>query len=394
MSGADAPVAARFVYAPELATWELADGHPFKPIRLELTRSLLRASGLLDDAHEVRPEPIDDAELERVHDPAYVDTVRRVSRGDAAPNAYAYGLGTGDTPIFAGMHRSVRAVCAATRTAVDEVASGRATVAVSLSGGLHHAHRARASGFCVYNDLAVGIEHAARSHGLRVAYVDLDAHHGDGVQSLFWDRRDVLTISLHESGRYLFPGSGHAFEIGGDDALGTAVNVPLEPMTDGDSFLDAFDRVVPAALRAFAPDLIVLQAGADMHRHDPLTHLGLELDAMRASYARMRDIAREVCGGRLVATGGGGYDPYRTVPRAWGWLWAELTDRALPDPLPAAWREAWRDRVSDRLPERPLDAPAPRPARAATAEAANRAVVGRLLEQLGTVWNDPSYGAA
>ena len=216
------------------------------------------------------------------------------------------------------MHEAVARVCAATVTAVDLVASGKVQRAVNLSGGLHHALFDKASGFCVYNDLVLGIEHAIRRYGLRVAYVDLDAHHGDGVQWLLYDRAEVLSVSLHESGRYLFPGTGHTYETGRDAGRGLSVNVPLEPFTEDDSFLEAFEAVVPASLEMFKPDLIVLQAGADMHRYDPLADLSLSTRAFERSYARMSELADEFCEGRLVATGGGGYDPYRTVPRVVG----------------------------------------------------------------------------
>ena len=223
------------------------------------------------------------------------------------------------------MHEAISRVCAATFTAVDLVASGKAKRALNLAGGLHHAHANKASGFCVYNDLAMAIEHAVKKYKLRVAYVDIDAHHGDGVQWLFYDRADVMTISLHESGRYLFPGTGHTYETGKDTGRGYSVNVPLEPFSEDESYLEAFEAVVPTALRYFQPDLIVLQAGADMHRFDPLADLALSIQGMQKSYLRMSELAEELCEGRLVATGGGGYDPYRTVPRAWAALWAAVS---------------------------------------------------------------------
>jgi len=286
------------------------------------------------------------------------------------------------------MHEAVSTVCAATVTAVELVASGQAQRAVNLAGGLHHALAAKASGFCLYNDLALGIEHAVKRHGLRVAYLDLDAHHGDGVQWLFYERPEVLTISLHESGRYLFPGTGHTFELGKGAGRGASVNLPLEPFTEDDSFLECFEAVVPAALAAFKPDLIVLQAGADMHRYDPLADLAISTCAMWQSYRRVSELADQHCQGRLVATGGGGYDPYRTVPRAWALLWAALSRQPAPELIPEAWRARWQPLSPDPLPVHFLDDVESWPPIVRRAEIAsyNRAVAARVLQTLIPIW--------
>lgn len=339
-----------FIYDPSLSKYELSESHPFKPIRLELTRSLLQEMGLLDACHEVLPEPIDDDALLTMHDKAFVNIVKLVSEGKAVDDPYAFGLGTGDNPIFEGMHEAIKGVCAATVTAVDLVASGKKKRALNLSGGLHHAHKKKASGFCVYNDLAIAIEHAVQSYGMRVAYLDIDAHHGDGVQGLFYERSEVMTISLHESGRYLFPGTGHSFETGKGLGRGMSVNMPLEPFTEGESYLEVFNAVVPVALREFKPDLIVLQAGADMHRNDPLADIALDIQSMAESYMHVSDLADELCEGRLVATGGGGYDPYHAVPRAWACLWAILSRQDTADKIPRVWLEAWQNKSPQTLP--------------------------------------------
>jgi acetoin utilization protein AcuC len=241
----------------------------------------------------------------------------------------------------------------------------------------------------VYNDLAVAIAGAVRDFDLRVAYLDIDVHHGDGVQWLFYDDPRVMTISLHESGRYLFPGTGHTYETGEGDGVGTAVNVPLEPRTGDESYLESFDTVVPAALRAFAPDLIVLQAGADMHFHDPLADLSVTLAGMHDSYRRVVELADELTGGKLVATGGGGYDPYRTVPRAWAGLWAAMTDRELPDRVPTGWHERWSGESNVELPRSMLDEDAPNATNQKDSiRSQNQAVARRLLGQLEPIWNE------
>ncbi len=380
----------RFVYDPLLAEYELSPEHPFRPERLELTRTLLEAVGALSPEAYAGVTPIPERELARVHSTRYIDAVRHASHGELEDEAYSYGIGTGDNPVFPNMHEAVLRVCSGTVTAVELVASGQARRAVNLAGGLHHAMRAKASGFCVYNDLALGIRRAVDAHGLRVAYIDLDVHHGDGVQWLFYDSPDVMTISLHESGRYLFPGTGHTYETGRGPGRGTSVNMPLEPFTEDASFLDVFEMVVPRAIEVFQPDLIVLQAGADMHRNDPLADLNLSLAAMGASYRRVVELSERFTGGRLVATGGGGYDPYRTAPRAWALLWAAITGQELPEHVPAAWHERWASRSPVALPDRMVDDPSvwtPVPRRT-TVSSHNRAVASRLMDVLETIWND------
>jgi len=380
-----------FVFDPELARFQLAPDHPFKPVRYELARTLLLAAGALDPAEVVAPAAIGDDDLRTVHDERYVAVVRAASAPATRPSdpeLQRHGLATADNPVFDRMHELVRGVVAATVTAVDLVATGRALRAASLAGGLHHALRDRASGFCVYNDLAVAIRRAVDRHGLRVAYVDVDAHHGDGVQWLFYDEPRVLTVSLHESGRYLFPGTGFTYETGNGAGRGTAVNMPLEPFTDDDSFAESFDAVVPRALRRFAPDLIVAQAGADMHHRDPLADLALTLRGMRYAYARLVELADELTGGRLVLTGGGGYDAYRTVPRAWAWAWAALAGRELPAAVPPAWREEWGPRLGVELPARFDDEPPEPSPRRDQVASRNRSVAERLMAQLEEIWQE------
>jgi len=385
-----------FIHDPRMARFELHPDHPFKPLRMELTRSLLAGAGLLADSETVAPTHITDDDLLTVHDRAYVQAVKALSAGGPTAGAARWGLGTSDNPIFAGMHELVRLVCSGTVTAMDLVASSAATKALNLGGGLHHALQDRASGFCVYNDLALAIRRAVDRYGLRVAYVDLDAHHGDGVQWLFYEDPDVMTISLHESGQYLFPGTGHVYETGKAAGRGLSVNVPLEPYTEDASYLAAFDAVVPKALRAFAPDVIVLQAGADTHRLDPLADLSLTLEGMRLAYLRVVGLADELTGGRLVATGGGGYDPYRTVPRAWAHLWAAMTGRELPKALPPQWAEAWRGRLpaGTTLPSRALDGPSDFAPMRNGEQAARRnaVVVGRVVAALDDIWQDTGLG--
>lgn len=326
--------------------------HPFDPVRVELTVALARELGVLDrgTVTMVKPHPADDAALTRVHDPAYLAAVRAVAEGPSATGSTGYGLNTPDNPVFPRMHETSALVAGATIIAAEAVWLGRARRSVNIAGGLHHAQPARASGFCIYNDPAVAISRLLDLGATRVAYVDVDVHHGDGVQGAFYDEPRVLTISLHETPQALFPGTGFPDETGGTGAAGTAVNVALPPGTGDSGWLRAFHAVVPALLRAYRPQILVTQCGADAHRLDPLADLEMSVDGQRASYLALRELADELCEGRWVATGGGGYALVEVVPRAWAHLLAIATgdpvDPATPTP------PAWQDLARRRRPGR------------------------------------------
>jgi acetoin utilization protein AcuC len=336
--------------------YDFGRDHPLAPVRVALTHALIEASGLAAAPGVVRVTPDADEERDladalRVHDAAYVDTVAALSRMlvpgssllDAAPDlrarAATVGLGAGDTPAFAGMHEASIAVVRASVTAARRVLSGEVRHAFNPGGGLHHAMPGRAGGFCIYNDAAAAIAALLDAGAERVAYVDVDVHHGDGVERVFAADPRVLTISLHESGRTLFPGTGDAMDIGEGAGLASAVNVPLAPQTPGSVWLGAFDAVVEPLVRAFRPDVLVTQLGCDTHATDPLAHLALTLDDMAAVYARLHALAHEAAEGRWVATGGGGYQLVSVVPRAWTLAFAEMTGAPLPVETPMPWRE-------------------------------------------------------
>jgi acetoin utilization protein AcuC len=336
------------VWDEALLAYNLGD-HPLDPVRVELTIALAREFGILDrpGVRMLAPAPADDEALGRVHRPDYLDAVR------AAPDDpffSGYGLGTSDNPIFAGMHESSALVAGASLAAAEAVWRGEARRAVNVAGGLHHAMAGRASGFCVYNDPAVAIARLLDLGAERIGYVDVDVHHGDGVQEIFYTDPRVLTISLHETPLALFPGSGFADETGGPGAEGSAVNVPLPPGTADAGWLRAFHAVVPSVLRAFRPQILVTQCGADSHRADPLADLRLSVDGQRASYLALRALADELCEGRWVATGGGGYALVEVVPRAWTHLLAIATGEPVE---PAALTPpGWRKLAKLRRPER------------------------------------------
>ncbi len=381
-------VRARLVDDAILARSPFGPAHPFRAERGTLTRALLEATGALREDDVSGVEAIDERLLTAVHDPAYLAALIRAGRDQADEDARYFGLGTGDCPIVPGMHKVALRAGDATVSAAELVATGAATRVLHLSGGLHHAHRARASGFCLINDLALAIEHLTQRHGLRVAYVDVDAHHGDGVQALFWERDDVLTVSVHQSGRTLFPGTGAEDEIGAGAGRGYSVNLPLDPYTDDAGYLAAFDALVPAALASFDPDVVVLQAGADAHWRDPLTQLALTGAGLDAVFARVIELAERCCDGRMVVTGGGGYDAWRTVPRAWARLWARLAERELPDELPERWRTSWGERLGVRLPTHLSEATLPDldPITTERAAAHAMAVARRVAARAGPLW--------
>lgn len=325
-----------------MLAYDFGGQHPMNPERLHLTARLAQDCGLLDlDGVTVAPpEVATDDELASVHDTAYIAAVRDASGNPDRPDA-AFGLGTEDNPVFAGMHEASARLAGGSLGAADSVMDGSAVRAVNFGGGMHHASRARASGFCIYNDAAASIQRLLDRGAERVLYIDVDAHHGDGTESIFWDDRRVMTISLHETGMSLFPGTGFAAETGGPGAEGYAVNVAL-PTTAGDAaLLRAFHAVVPQLAAAFAPDVIVSQHGCDSHREDPLTNLRVSVDAQHALMVGVRDLADALCDGRWISTGGGGYALASVVPRSWALLVAVAANSAIgpATPVPAAWRD-------------------------------------------------------
>jgi acetoin utilization protein AcuC len=332
------------VWDEALLAYDMGD-HPLNPVRVELTMALARELGVLDRpaVRMVLPEPAGHAALTRVHRSDYIEAVQLAPHD---PFFRGWGLNTPDNPVFDGMHEASARICGATMAAAEAVWAGTVTRAVNIAGGLHHAMAARAAGFCVYNDPAVAIARLLDLGAERIAYVDIDVHHGDGVQAAFYDDPRVLTVSLHETPLALFPGTGYPEESGGAGAEGTAVNIALPPGTGDPGWLRAFHAVVPSVLRAFAPQILVTQCGADAHRLDPLADLRLSVDGQRAAYLALRSLADELCDGRWVATGGGGYALVEVVPRAWTHLLAVATGDALEPgtPTPPGWRKLAAER--------------------------------------------------
>jgi acetoin utilization protein AcuC len=314
------------------ASYNFGPSHPMAPIRVALAIRLSQEFGLFDlpNVDLVPPsQPCADSDLMRVHSPDLIEAVRRGSL-DPEFEDLLHGLGTDDVPCFENMHESAAGICAMSLEAARSVHHGDAEHAVNLAGGLHHGMPDAASGFCVYNDIGVAISWLLDQGVERIAYVDVDVHHGDGVQAMFWDDPRVLTISIHETGAALFPGTGSPLEIGGPNALGYAANIALPPGTGDNAWLRAFHAVVPQLLGAFEPQFLVSQHGCDSHIDDPLAHLALTVDGQRASYDALHRWAHRFAGGRWVAVGGGGYSLVEVVPRAWTHLIAVVAATPIP----------------------------------------------------------------
>ncbi|MFQ5961173.1 MAG: acetoin utilization protein AcuC [Candidatus Methylomirabilales bacterium] len=352
---------ALFFYTPKYQEFDYGPSHPMKIRRLKLTHDLIDAYGLLDPAH-VRltdvPEAPEEALL-RVHTKEYLDVLRAAGEGLPPPHSWHFGLGAGDNPVFPGLFTYSTLLTGASLEAAHRLASGEISRAFNIAGGLHHAASNRASGFCYINDAAVAISFLV-DQGLRVAYIDIDAHHGDGVQDAFYDTDQVLTISIHETGLTLFPGTGFPEEVGTGDGEGYSVNVPLAPETDDDIFIEAFEETVPPLLEAFRPDVIVTQLGIDAHRNDPLSNLRLTLQGFLRAIKQF-----EHTPARWLALGGGGYY-VGNVPRAWTAVWALMAGIEIPPELPPTFLSQFQ---AEGCPEASLTDPPYRSQRAQKEEA-------------------------
>jgi acetoin utilization protein AcuC len=346
------------VYGDELMKHHLSDQHPLQPIRVKLTMDLIRSTGLIEHCTLMAPRQATVKELELVHSPEYVDLVQKLSdpaerRRLSHDRIESAGFGSADNPISNELHEGTALVVGATLVAAEAIESGAALHAFSPSGGLHHAHRDRASGFCTYDDPAIACRWL-KDQGHRVAYIDVDVHHGDGVEDIFYSDPDVLTISLHESGRYLFPGTGFPEDSGAGSAVGVAANLPFPPFTWDDPWLEGFEKVVPALLRKFKPTVLVTQDGCDTHYLDPLAHLAATTRIWPRVGRVFHDLAHELCEGRWLALGGGGYAIYEVVPRAWTLFFAEMVERPdlaadINDPSTVVPDEAAQERVWSSL---------------------------------------------
>jgi acetoin utilization protein AcuC len=329
---------AAFVYSDAFSRFDYGAGHPLKPFRLKLTYELIRACGLLGDPDPrvIEPSPATLDDLLTFHTRDYLGMLQASNSGHPAAGAAAFGIGPGDNPAFPGMFDWSALIAGASLRAADLVDSGEAAVAFNIAGGLHHALAGRASGFCYINDPVLAIRRLT-NRGRRVAYIDIDAHHADGVQTAFYDTDRVLTISLHETGRMLFPGTGFEDETGAGEGVGRSVNLPLPPETDDELFVHAFESTVPRLIEAFRPDIVVSQLGVDTFRTDPLAHLNITTNGFCEVVRLIRSLAP-----KWVALGGGGYD-IANVARAWTLAWAIMNSNEAPDNIPQDFLTRHRD---------------------------------------------------
>lgn len=362
-----------FIFSEDLLQYRFSNDHPFNQFRLILTVDLLKKLNALEQGQIVPPRVASEEELCLLHDSDYVKAVKTAGHGGLLPDiAENYGLGTEDTPIFPNMHEASSLLVGGTLTAVDQVMSGKADHALHLGGGLHHGFRGKASGFCIYNDSAVAIQYLQKKYHARVLYVDTDAHHGDGVQWSFYDNPNVCTLSIHETGRYLFPGTGSIDERGHGAGYGYSFNIPIDAFTEDDSFLFVYKNAIREVAEFFKPDVILTQNGADAHYYDPLTHLATTMKTYREIPKLAHELAHQYCGGRWIAVGGGGYEIWRVVPRAWAMIWLEMTENPAGfGELPREWLNFWQGQAPVPLPAKwddPEDLFAPIPRRAEITE--------------------------
>jgi acetoin utilization protein AcuC len=342
-----------FVFSDELLKYKFSNQHPFDQFRLKLTVDLLEKMNALHSENVIPPRIATDEELALIHDLSYIEAVKKAGNGQLSPDiAENYGLGTEDTPIFPNMHEASALLVGGTLTAVDQVMTGKAEHALHLGGGLHHGFRGKASGFCVYNDSSVAIKYLQEKYNARVLYVDTDAHHGDGVQWSFYDDPKVCTLSIHETGRYLFPGTGNVNERGQGLGYGYSFNIPVDAFTEDESWLFAYTHALREVADFFRPDVILTQNGADSHYLDPLTHLSSTMKTYREIPRLAHEIAHQYCNGKWIAVGGGGYDIWRVVPRAWALIWLEMTENSnCYGSLPQGWLDTWQKEASLGLPK-------------------------------------------
>src|SRR2546425_2955758 len=367
MSNTSANARAYLIFDLGELDYDFGPDHPVQLRRLLALMDLLECSGLWQSVEQQKRLPLRAATMEElgmVHTPDYIAAVQQLSTPEVTGISkeerearekltLKYGFGEGDTPALPSMHEVVARIAGGTLVALSAVMglpeggtfnteNERPLHVFHPAGGLHHAWAERASGFCVYNDISIAIAHVLRASEAKVLYIDFDAHHGDGVQRSFYDDPRVMTVSFHETGRYLFPGTGDILELGNGAGRGYSVNIPLEPFTEDDSYIEAMNSLLPPLALSFAPDMIVSVHGCDTHAWDPLTHLELTLRGIQAQVKLVHQLAHTYCQGRWVALGSGGYDPYRVVPRAWGMLWAEMSGQALLEHLPEEWVKRWR----------------------------------------------------
>jgi acetoin utilization protein AcuC len=345
---------ASFIYSDKFLSYKFRENHPFNQVRIQITLDLLKKMNAIDAKQIIEPRAATDAEIALIHTPEYIDIVKRAGAGEiGADETMPYGIGSEDTPIFENMHEISALVVGGTLTAVESIMEGGFCSSLNIGGGLHHGFSNKASGFCIYNDSAIAIKYLVSKYNLRVLYIDTDGHHGDGVQDAFYDNKQVCTLSIHETGRYLFPGTGHVNERGRGAGYGYTFNVPIDAFTEDESFISVYEKAATEVAEYFQPDIIITQNGADSHFLDPLTHLNTSIESFKVIPRIAHKLAKKYCDGRWIAVGGGGYDIWRVVPRAWSLVWLEMNglSNLACGKLPEEWVKKWQGYSPLILPE-------------------------------------------
>ena len=342
-----------FIYTENFSQYNFGSGHPLTPKRIELTYDLMKAYNLFENPNIpnlklITPRNATEEEVLRIHKSSYLDKLKELNGmgGNSPYQSFPkFGLGPGDNPIFAGMYDAAMAVCGASLTAADYILEKNNSRSFNITGGLHHAMPEMASGFCILNDVAVAIQHILDKSpkGTKIMYLDIDCHHGDGVQWIFYDRPDVLTLSFHQDGKTLFPGSGALEENGKGEGLGYALNVPLLPGTIDSVYLNIFEKIVPEVMDAYRPDYLVCQLGVDTHFSDPITEMGLSTTGHERIFKEILQNVPKYCNNKFLGLGGGGYN-IGVVARSWSLFLAELLGTKISDPLPEKWFELFKEK--------------------------------------------------
>ncbi|RCW62653.1 acetoin utilization protein AcuC [Saliterribacillus persicus] len=341
-----------FIYTEAFKDYKFSDDHPFNQIRVSATKDLLEYEKALPASNIIFPKQASESLISGIHTKNYIEAVKRADQSDTPISEYyKYGLGTEDTPIFRGMYEASATLVGGTIEAVNQVLNHHYPHALNLGGGLHHGFPEKASGFCIFNDAAIAIKYIRENYNLRVLYVDTDAHHGDGVQASFYDDPNVCTVSFHETGRYLYPGTGNTNERGVKKGFGYTFNFPLDAFTEDESFLSIFKTSMDEIMDYFRPDIIISQHGVDAHYLDPLTHLHATMNIFEEIPKHIHALSHQYCEGKWIALGGGGYDIWRVVPRAWSQLYKIMQDSTpFTGNLSSEWQKKWQSHANVVLP--------------------------------------------
>ena len=325
-----------YPYSDSLLDYEFSGEHPLKPERLKLSYLLSKQLGLLEKVDVIEPTSATREDLELFHSMEYLDSVKKCS--EELCSDFKHGIGTPDNPVFPKIYETGAKYVGATLDGMKRIIDG-ASNAFCISGGLHHAHRNAASGFCIFNDVAIAINYIQKKKDCKVLYLDIDAHHGDGVQNAFYQSKNVLTVSIHQSGKTLFPGTGFVYETGGGEGVGYSVNIPVIPGAGSIELIRIHDKIVTPLIESYKPDLLVTQLGVDGHYMDPLAHLAYTSHGYETVLTSLRNLSSDICKVGWLSVGGGGYHPV-TVARLWTLFLATMLDEKVPEKIPEEFKES------------------------------------------------------